>query len=339
MKYYKNINTLLFLTLFFFAQISLSISQSEISVRFADPVIDYETFELCINIEVQAQEANLFLEELKIRFYTDNSIMTFKELTELNPAYLLTGAETINTVSGVGESFFGLNGEAVYVYDDLMSIDNNLNEEKIIATSPNWTQVVQACFNATDPNKFYSATNKICPPIIWNQDPQNLAVPSNNYLQVLLLDPAGGPSIEVEEIIQHANWADFAPDISLGPCAEARAPLADEEDRIPHIGGGVINPISDLSTEHPKANLLSDIALSPNPANDFIRLDLAKNDGSNASIEIYHSNGALVEGQRIALTSDEKVSYTIDITKLQAGVYFLKISNKHSVQTLRFIKQ
>ncbi len=70
--------------------------------------------------------------------------------------------------------------------------------------------------------------------------------------------------------------------------------------------------------------------LSPNPAADFIQINSTS---TIDTIEIYNSLG-----QRVM--SDVTVSNnTIDINKLDSGIYFMKATSSERAQTLKFIKK
>ncbi|MCB0595976.1 MAG: T9SS type A sorting domain-containing protein [Lewinellaceae bacterium] len=68
----------------------------------------------------------------------------------------------------------------------------------------------------------------------------------------------------------------------------------------------------------------------PNPASDFIHLDLIDGQGSRANI--YNSAGGLVLSRELA--NGPK----IEISKLPAGVYFLILDNNGKLSRSRFMK-
>ena len=80
-----------------------------------------------------------------------------------------------------------------------------------------------------------------------------------------------------------------------------------------------------LSNEH------NSIKVFPNPTSDFVSLNLNKSFGNSNRIELYNTFGQLV------LTSTQ--INKIDISKLTAGLYFIKVTNSQGLTvTSKFMK-
>jgi hypothetical protein len=75
-------------------------------------------------------------------------------------------------------------------------------------------------------------------------------------------------------------------------------------------------------------NQLTDISIYPNPANGTINI----NGIANSDVVIYDIAGKLIKEFK------DLSSTTIDISDMTQGVYFLNVSNKDGVKTLKFIK-
>lgn len=77
----------------------------------------------------------------------------------------------------------------------------------------------------------------------------------------------------------------------------------------------------------------SKIRVFPNPANDFIKINLDGNLDRNASVHIYDSLGAVVRTESL-LNNDVEVS----LNGLSKGIYLVKVSNNNSVATQSIVK-
>jgi hypothetical protein len=78
---------------------------------------------------------------------------------------------------------------------------------------------------------------------------------------------------------------------------------------------------------------LSGITIYPNPAGDVLNIR-QKNGVAASSIGIYNALG-----QRVMTISGNHVEVAVDISRLDSGVYFLRISSDKGISTSRFIKQ
>lgn len=72
--------------------------------------------------------------------------------------------------------------------------------------------------------------------------------------------------------------------------------------------------------------------ISPNPANtDFITIQLKDHSSQNIGIEIFNTLG------EILINAENK--YTIDISSLPAGIYFIKLRQGNNIYTQKLVKQ
>lgn len=85
----------------------------------------------------------------------------------------------------------------------------------------------------------------------------------------------------------------------------------------------------------PSFNLFDRINLYPNPASDYIAINVP--DGLNLpeTYSVYNTIGQVLTTKKIASSAD----LTISTSAYSNGVYFLKITQGSSVKTLQFVKQ
>ena len=79
------------------------------------------------------------------------------------------------------------------------------------------------------------------------------------------------------------------------------------------------------NVQDPENNLISSITVFPNPANDFIQINMDANVGA-LNFCIFDATGKLVFSQRL-LSSSSK----IDLSNLSSGAYFIQMANDKGV--------
>ena len=80
--------------------------------------------------------------------------------------------------------------------------------------------------------------------------------------------------------------------------------------------------------------LANDFQLSPNPADDFIFTSFTQNK-ENTAIQIYDIAGKLILEEKLILNQQNK----IDVSNLNAGIYFVKINGTKGSKTQKLIKK
>lgn len=90
----------------------------------------------------------------------------------------------------------------------------------------------------------------------------------------------------------------------------------------------------ELSAVSKQASAMS-IKISPNPASDFIKVDLFFN-SKNKLLNIYNSSGNKVYTENISAGIAQK---TISVSRLQAGVYTVECISDNDKYTAKFVKQ
>ncbi|MCA6363499.1 MAG: T9SS type A sorting domain-containing protein [Bacteroidetes bacterium] len=78
-------------------------------------------------------------------------------------------------------------------------------------------------------------------------------------------------------------------------------------------------------------------SLSPNPASEFLDVQLSGASADNASYTIYNSVGELVASGSW-LAGAAQTAQRIDVAMLERGIYFLQIHCKNSVSTIKWLK-
>lgn len=81
--------------------------------------------------------------------------------------------------------------------------------------------------------------------------------------------------------------------------------------------------------------LFDNIQLYPNPANDFVNINISQGQDLPDSFSIYNSLGQLVSQVKVGSTND----LTINTSTFSNGVYFVKITKETASKTLQFIKR
>ncbi len=95
-------------------------------------------------------------------------------------------------------------------------------------------------------------------------------------------------------------------------------------------------PTNILSTEEEESSEFGSIAIAPNPATDFIKLDLSHHMGKSLSFQIYDISGKLVTTGKFYNTHNK--SEIIDLNNFSNGVYLLNMKASNNViQTSKIV--
>ena len=123
-------------------------------------------------------------------------------------------------------------------------------------------------------------------------------------------------------------------DILLLP-AVSNIPFKVEEEKVrssqrlsqyyysPHIGNGIINP-----TENRNA------LIYPNPARDFVNIQLAQFPSEPVTVKIFNNSGKLLLSQPIGNNGE-----TISLKSFPVGIYLLQLENGRNKELVKVIKQ
>lgn len=80
------------------------------------------------------------------------------------------------------------------------------------------------------------------------------------------------------------------------------------------------------------------VAISPNPAKDYVSIDIQHEAFRNAAIQLYNTNGSLLE-TIIIPNSSNRVTRSIATTKYAAGMYYIRIVNNNGSVVKKLIIQ
>lgn len=185
---------------------STQLFSQTVTYRFVYAGADCAQDEVCFDVEAQGDQAGLELDEFNMRMFIDDSVLSFIDFRNPDPLYYLeTTGNTQSGVAGSG-SFFGFAGEFVYITDNYKRVGVN---GLILETGANWTYLFQACFNSVSP---LAGMNMMCPPLVWDHDTDGSGFAGgSDGIESLLVNPAGGAGISVDEAVVFYNWDYYAP--------------------------------------------------------------------------------------------------------------------------------
>ncbi len=242
---------LLYLSLLF-SIITTQVASQTITFRFSNPVSYCNVAEVCYDVEAQAEVSGVGLDEFNMRMFIDNCQLEFIDFRNPDSNYSLeTGGEPQVGVPGAGASFFGFDGDFVYITDNLQRIGQDATE---IEVAPNWTYLFEACFAGVstclgDPILntliFGTGPDGLCPSLVFDHDIDGSGFASgSDGVEALAVNPNGGPGLTLEEAVVNTNWDYYEPDSSLGECSPLCGPLA-----IPSVVSArlTINKCSDIN--------------------------------------------------------------------------------------------
>jgi len=80
--------------------------------------------------------------------------------------------------------------------------------------------------------------------------------------------------------------------------------------------------------------VIAPITVSPNPANDVIKIEGISASMKASKVEITNIEGKVVASKEVANTSD----FSFDLSGMKAGIYFVNVAHASGVETVKFIK-
>lgn len=87
----------------------------------------------------------------------------------------------------------------------------------------------------------------------------------------------------------------------------------------------------------PNENLQSNIIVQPNPSSDFWNID-GVSQSQSIQYELSTLNGEIIEQNSVS-NFDGEFNFELENSKLNSGIYFLIISDDHSIVTVKLMKQ
>jgi len=80
--------------------------------------------------------------------------------------------------------------------------------------------------------------------------------------------------------------------------------------------------------------VIAPIVVSPNPANDEIKIEGISASMKASKVEITNIEGKVVASKEVANSSN----FNFDLTGMKAGIYFVNVTHASGVETVKFIK-
>lgn len=80
------------------------------------------------------------------------------------------------------------------------------------------------------------------------------------------------------------------------------------------------------------------IQLSPNPTNNWLKVDASLQKESNVWIDIYNTNGVRIQSIDKGLYTEGEFSIELNVSHLHNGIHFIQLRTNEEVQRLPFIK-
>ena len=279
-----------------------NINAQNVTLRFSAPLpVDCpDATVVCYNVEAQADQTNVLLDELNIRMYIDDDKLTFLDFRNPDPSYFLEqGGTAITGASGAGQSFFNFTGEFVYILDNFKRLGASALE---LGTGQDWSYLFQACFESANVDW---NTSPVCGRLVWDHDTDGSGFASgSDGVEMIAVNPAGGPGIPLEESVEHTGWVYYMPD--------------------PQVGEYIFDPCAIIPITLTKFSVDSD------DCQDVIVTWSTESEINNEKFVIQRktefeeswSNIAEIAGQGTSIETHHYQFYDQDITKLAGAVYY-----------------
>lgn len=200
----------LFLFGFFMAAPS-AWAHPEVTVRFANPVLDCETNTYCVDVEYQADKVGEEIFGSNVRFYYNDQVMEFLSFQDFQGGYTAVAPNppSVTTSSTTFASNFGFNGgEVLDLVNGAIQLTNESAASIFLPADGSWVKIFQVCFTI-DPTQINNPT-AFCPSLIWDleQDPANGGYGQGSdgvVITVVSNDPSVDAAPAIESVEQY-NW-------------------------------------------------------------------------------------------------------------------------------------
>lgn len=173
-----------------------------ITVRFANPTYNCNTFLYCVDVEMQSNQANTEVFGMNIRYLYDDAVLEFHSYTGWQGGY---GAASPNppsiSTSGPFGANMGFTGAAEYFNGGMEKV--NIGAPPIILSTSGWTKLYSMCFTV---DAGYPSNANFCPPLVWDleQNPANGGY-FNDGVVITVIQAGGGTGPSTENVDQF-NW-------------------------------------------------------------------------------------------------------------------------------------
>ncbi len=178
-----------------------------ITVQFANPEINCNTSQYCLDVEFQSNTANQEVFGMNVRFFYDDSILELVGFSNFQGGYgpVAPNPPTKSTSGPAGPALFNFAGAAEFINGAIQLV--NINAPDIILTTTGWTKLFKMCFLI---DSTFPTIENFCPPVVWDleQIPANggfLAGDDGVVITVVDPDPNIESSPSLENVVQF-NW-------------------------------------------------------------------------------------------------------------------------------------
>ena len=276
------------------------------------------------NLLVAETSDNLFLAEQSGTYYVELQIGTCSE----------TSAELAISVLEAPNNSIGVNGATTFCAGESVNL-NAAQTTDIISWSWNLdsTEIGTAPTIEVDQNGQYelivtsnnscTATNTIDIEVIELEVPEVnfegtglISTAADTYQWYFNGEPIAGAT---DQFFQPETNGAYQVEITGEGCTVISAPLTFQ--------------VTSIST----SESLSDLSIFPNPAHDFIRIDLASSLMSPLQVRLINTSGQSVSA--ITLAAARTYSEKIDLSALPSGVYVLQLQNDEGFIARKIVKE
>ena len=134
-----------------------------VTVQLTNPAYDCTTEQYCVDVEFLANEPDISVYLMNIRFFYDDNVLEFAAFTDFQGGYapMIPNPPLINTSNSAGLAMFNFAGPAEYV-NGAMHLANP-SESTILLDSIEGTMLFKICFTVDDEN---ADPQSFCPSIV-----------------------------------------------------------------------------------------------------------------------------------------------------------------------------
>jgi PKD repeat protein len=87
--------------------------------------------------------------------------------------------------------------------------------------------------------------------------------------------------------------------------------------------------------KHPDLILITGAKVYPNPASEYLKVDLAISQKSDIIMHLYGLGGRIYEIEKF--DDIEQIEHSFDVSNLYQGLYFLRVATKNEVQVFKVV--
>ncbi|WP_370476564.1 T9SS type A sorting domain-containing protein [Tamlana flava] len=176
-------------------------------------------------------------------------------------------------------------------------------------------------FNGANWNNYSSSNSEIPPDSVWN-----VTVEGAN---IIWMSTQNGLTR-----FDGVNWETYNTDNSTLPSNTINSILVDENGtKWVGTDKGLISFKGNALSSSDKKFSKVQFKLFPNPANDFLTLEISP-DAISSTIEVFNVQGKLIKSMKMTNNS-----YILDISTISSGMYFIQLKTTNGMSIKKFVKQ